>query len=201
MPSLVVIGQLFLEKIDIFCKCILAILLLSPLGKRHGPSFKQTWIPFIQGKVVPSLVEIGPMLLDRKILKFCQRIFSYFIIISPLKKNVALHLNKLESPLPKDDLCLVEIDPVVLEKMKSVYSYEQTDDRRSEKAHLSFQFRWAKKRKKLLMSPNTSLACRNPLSHALSTLGGIGGGGGSSSSSISSGAGFYSRTIYILMPL
>ena len=31
----------------------------------------------------------------------------YLAIISPLEKGVALHLNKLESPPPKDALCLV----------------------------------------------------------------------------------------------
>ena len=33
--------------------------------------------------------------------------FPYFVIISPLEKDVALHLNKLESTLPKDALCQV----------------------------------------------------------------------------------------------
>ena len=31
--------------------------------------------------------------------------FHYFVIISPWKKGGALHLNKLESPSPKDALC------------------------------------------------------------------------------------------------
>ena len=30
-----------------------------PFGKGLGPSFEQTWIYFIQGCFVPSLVEIG----------------------------------------------------------------------------------------------------------------------------------------------
>ena len=42
--------------------------------------------------------------------------FRYFVIIPPLEKSVALHLNKLESPLPKNALWLVEIGQVVLEK-------------------------------------------------------------------------------------
>ena len=32
---------------------------------------------------------------------------SYFVIISPWEKGGALHLNKLESPSPKDALCQV----------------------------------------------------------------------------------------------
>ena len=37
-----------------------------PLGKVHGPSFKQTWIPVTQGWLVRSLVEIGPVVLAKK---------------------------------------------------------------------------------------------------------------------------------------
>ena len=42
------------------------LLLLSPLGKERGGLFYQTWIPFSQGYFVPSLVEIGPVVLDRR---------------------------------------------------------------------------------------------------------------------------------------
>ena len=41
------------------------ISLLSSLGKGRGPSFEQTWISFTQGCFVPSLVEIGPVLLEK----------------------------------------------------------------------------------------------------------------------------------------
>ena len=36
------------------------------LGKRWGPSFEQTWIPFTQGCFVPSSVEIGSVVLEKK---------------------------------------------------------------------------------------------------------------------------------------
>ena len=39
-----------------FCQYIFTLLLLSPLGKGHGHSFEETWIPFIQECFVPSLV-------------------------------------------------------------------------------------------------------------------------------------------------
>ena len=52
-----------------------------------------------------SLVEIGPVVLE-KILKFCQCIFA-ILLLSPLEKERALHLNKLKSPSPKDALCQV----------------------------------------------------------------------------------------------
>ena len=39
----------------------------NPLGKGHGPSFEQTWIPKTQECIVPCLVEIGSVVLDKKI--------------------------------------------------------------------------------------------------------------------------------------
>ena len=62
---------------------------------------------------MPYLVEIGPVVLEKKIFKICQYIFSQFHNYLPLEKGVTLHLNKFESLLPKDELC-----PVVLKKMK-----------------------------------------------------------------------------------
>ena len=43
----------------------LYFVIISP-GKRRGPSFEQTWIPFTQGCFVPSLVEIGSVVLEKK---------------------------------------------------------------------------------------------------------------------------------------
>ena len=44
---------------------------LSPHGKGRGPSFEGTWNPSTQGCFVPSLVEIGPLVLEKnmKMLK------------------------------------------------------------------------------------------------------------------------------------
>ena len=56
-----------------------------------------------------SLVEIGSVVLEKKIFKFCQYIFAIlllYVIIFPWKGEI-LHLNKLESPSPKDALCQV----------------------------------------------------------------------------------------------
>ena len=65
-----------------------------------------------------SLVEVNPVVLEKMILQFVKRNFLNFVIISPLKKDRAFHLNKLEFPSPKDDVCqfLIEICPVVLEQ-------------------------------------------------------------------------------------
>ena len=122
-------------------------MLLSPLEEGCEPVFVKFWIPSIQRCFVPSLVEIGPVVLEKKIFLISSMYFHYFLIISPWKKagpfiwiksnplhprmhcakfgwnfiNVfslflnylhfrkgeAFHLNKLESPSPKDALCQV----------------------------------------------------------------------------------------------
>ena len=67
MPSFLEIVPLVLKKMIFqLCQCILAILKLSPLGKERGPSFEQTWIPFTQRWFVFSLVEIDPVVLEKK---------------------------------------------------------------------------------------------------------------------------------------
>jgi hypothetical protein len=53
-----------------------------PLREGLSPSFEQTWIPFIQGWFVPSLVKIGPMVLE-KIFKWPHPSFTY-LTLSPL---------------------------------------------------------------------------------------------------------------------
>ena len=42
----------------------------------YGSSFEQTGIPFTQGCFVPSLVEIGPVVLEKKIFPFRPCIFT-----------------------------------------------------------------------------------------------------------------------------
>ena len=65
MLSLVEIGPGVLErKIFKFHQFIFTILLSSPLGKMWGSSFEETIIPFTQGCIVSSLVEIGLVVND-----------------------------------------------------------------------------------------------------------------------------------------
>ena len=67
MICLVGIGPVVLEeKIVKSCQYIFTFLLLSPVQKGRGPSFGQTRIPFTQGWFVPSLVKIGPVVLEKK---------------------------------------------------------------------------------------------------------------------------------------
>ena len=55
---------------------------------------------------MPSLVEIGPVVLEKIFFTFVS-VFSLFRNYLPFDKGGALHLNKLESPSPKDALCQV----------------------------------------------------------------------------------------------
>ena len=129
------------------------LVIISP-WKRAGPF---VWINFTQGWFVLSIIEIGWLVLERKIFKLvnlhyfvimspwkragpfiwtnlnplhpkilCAKFgwnwptgsveddfsnlsmyFHYFIHCSnlPLEEDWALHMNKFESPSPKDDLC------------------------------------------------------------------------------------------------
>ena len=87
---------------------------LIPLWELNGysSSIEQTWIPVTHWRFVPGLVEI----VEINIFTFLH-VFSLPHNCLPLKKGMALLLNKLESPFPRM-LCanLVEIGPLVLEK-------------------------------------------------------------------------------------
>ena len=59
---------------------------------------KKTWIPFTQGNFVPSLFEIGTVILEKNFR------FRYYL---SLEKGMSLYLNKLESSSPENVLCQV----------------------------------------------------------------------------------------------
>ena len=107
MPCLLEISGSGGEDFLIFSIEIYYFAIIS-FGEGHGPknSFEQTWISSTQAWFVPSLVEIGPVVQEKKILNIFNIIlhFRYYL---PLEKGAALHLNKFESPLPKDALCQV----------------------------------------------------------------------------------------------
>jgi hypothetical protein len=81
------------------------------------------------------LIEFGLLVLKKKILK----IFSVFLLFCyylPLEKGNHLHLNKLESPTPKDDLCQVWLKLAQWfwrrsRKCKSLKTEGKTDGRRT----------------------------------------------------------------------
>ena len=62
--------------------------------------------PYHPRMFVQRLIEIGSVVLEKKILKFRLCIFSIKNYLL-LEKGRALHLNKLESPSPKDALSQV----------------------------------------------------------------------------------------------
>ena len=53
---------------------------------------------------MPSLVEISPVFLEKKIFNVCQSILAMYL---PFEKGGALHLNKFEPSSPKTALCHV----------------------------------------------------------------------------------------------
>jgi hypothetical protein len=57
---------------------------------------------------VLSLIEFGQLVLEKKFLKNFN-VFSLFRYYLPLEKGYPLRLNKLESPLPKNDLYQVRL--------------------------------------------------------------------------------------------
>ena len=112
--------------------------------KRWGSSFEQTWIPFTEECFVPSLVEFGPVVLE-KYLNFVN-VFSLFSNYLPLEKGVTLLFEQIWIPLTQECFVpsLIEIFPVVLEKnlkVSKVYrrtDRQTTDNRRSEKLTWAF---------------------------------------------------------------
>ena len=90
---------------------------ISP-WKRCGSSYEKTWIPLNKGCFVPSLGEIGPVVLDSSI--------QYFVIISFWKRVWAFISTNFNAFNPRMILpCLVEIDSVVVEmkpKMWNIYN-------------------------------------------------------------------------------
>ena len=92
---------------------------------RWGFSFDQTSILFLQGCFVPSSVEIRRLVLEKKNLKYRQCIFA---IISPWKRALSfLWINNYSTMLNVPNF--VDINPVVLEKIKMGKVYKQTDGR------------------------------------------------------------------------
>ena len=79
-----------------------------------------------------SLVEIGPVVLEKKILKSCQFIFI-ISQLSPPSKGVGLHLYKLESPSPRDTLYQdwLKLAQYFLEKKMKMWKVYRRTDRRT----------------------------------------------------------------------
>ena len=71
-------------------------------GIISGPSFEEIWIPITQGFFVSSSVEIGPVVLEKKICSNFVNVFSLnFGIISPWKRTLTFFWTNLNFPHPK----------------------------------------------------------------------------------------------------
>ena len=86
---------------------------LYTLWEFNGSSFEQICIPLIQGCIVPSSVEISPAVLEKKIFKFCQCIFT-ISLLSPIEKSFEQNWVLITQGCIVPSL--VEISLVVLEK-------------------------------------------------------------------------------------
>ena len=88
-------------------KCICANLLFSPVGKGWDSSYEQARIFFTQGCCVPSVTEIGSVVIrKRRFLKVDNFFFLYSSYL-PMGKGVGLYLNKLDFQSPRNSLCQV----------------------------------------------------------------------------------------------
>ena len=119
VPSWVEIGPVVLEKRILFISSMYFRYFCNylPLEKGKGPSFEQTWISFTQGCFVPSLVEIGQVVLWKRIFFLSSKYFRYFCNYFRLEKGGPFIWTNL-NPLHQRMLCanLDKIGPVVLEK-------------------------------------------------------------------------------------
>ena len=77
------------------------ILILSPLERRCDSSFQHILVPFTQ-----VWLKLAKLFLRKRFLKVVN-VFSLCSYYLPLKKCMALNLNKFEFPLPKNTLCHV----------------------------------------------------------------------------------------------
>ena len=128
VASLVEIGRRVLEKIyfvDIF------ELFHNYLSFEKGVAFHLYKLEYPLPK--DDFCQVLFKLVQRFLRRFLNSVHVFFLFRNylPLGKGMVLHLNKLESPLPKDAFCqvLVKIDLVVLEKLKIGKVYRQTDRR------------------------------------------------------------------------
>ena len=145
---MVEIDQVVLNKKNLkYFNIILIFCYYLPLEKGMALNLKKTWIPFIQGCFEPNWMKLAQWFWRRRFLNIFNLILL-FLYYLPLEKGAALHLNKLESPPPKNALCPVWLILAQwiwrrsrkLEKFKDRLRDRQTatDGRRSEKLTWAF---------------------------------------------------------------
>ena len=106
MPSLVEIGQAVLEKIFKYVNVFLLFCNYLPLEKGVALHLNKLESPSPRNALCKELLKLVHWFWRRRFLNFFN-IFLLFHNYLPLEKGVAHHLNKLESPSPRDALCYV----------------------------------------------------------------------------------------------
>ena len=126
----------FQKKIFQCCQCIFVI--ISP-RKGLSSSFEQAWTPFTKECFVPFWLKFTIFFFSR-FLNVLNK-FSPFLNCLPLEKGMALHLNKLEFPSPKDAFCLFgwNLPNGSGEGEENVNILQRDGHHQIRKAHLSFQ--------------------------------------------------------------
>ena len=110
-------GKTFVESYD----CIITLIWRGESQSIKWSLFVNHWISFTQGFFMPSLVEIGPVVFEKKNFKFRQFI-SAISLSSPLGKGCAPLFQQTRIPYFSRILpSLVEIVLVVLEKKMKMW--------------------------------------------------------------------------------
>ena len=122
----------------------------------RDPLLKKLEFPSLKDTLCQIWLKLFQWFLRRIFLKFVN-VFSQFLYYLPLEKEGALHLNKLESPLPKNALCQVELKLAQcfwrrrwkFEKFTTTTTMTTTTMTHNghiliRKAHLSLRLWWAK---------------------------------------------------------
>ena len=105
MPSLVEIGPVVLKKMIFKVgQCILAISLLTPLGKGWSPWKFES--PSLKDALCQAWLKLALWFFRRIFLKLVNVILQLQYHL-PLEKGMALNFNKFESQSPMDALCQV----------------------------------------------------------------------------------------------
>jgi hypothetical protein len=78
---------LVLEKIFKNVQCNFYLFAITFPSRRAIPFIRRHLNPFPQGWFIPILVKIGPVVLEKKIIKWHHPLFYIFVIISPLKRT------------------------------------------------------------------------------------------------------------------
>ena len=146
------IGHIPHLKMEIFkfLQCIFAISILSCLGKECDPSSEQNWISFPQVCFVPSLVEIGPVVLERKIFKFPKSIFD-ISLLCPLQQGSSPSFQQTWIPFPQGFFVPSLVEKCQLFWRRRWKCEEKFTDRRTDDGQVIRKLTWAFRSGKLKM--------------------------------------------------